>query len=104
MSSVTINRRVRDSLTSATTGTTYKYRVRKGHDVLRYSLQASTDGGALTATCKLEVSDPGAAVWVDVPSGSFTAETSGTFVPGKDCDIRWNVTAYTAGTLILTIT
>ena len=103
--SVTINRRV-DNSASPFTGTgqssTYKYRKRKGHDILRYSMSAS-DGGALVGTCKLEVSNPGAGDWIDVPDGSFTAETSGTFVPGNDCDIRWNCTAYTSGNIIVTI-
>ena len=106
--SVTANRRVQSTLTTtnATPATgisaTYKYRKRKGHDILRYSL-SKDDGGALTATVKLEVSNPDAGDWIDVPDGSFTAETSGTFVPGNDCDIRWNCTAFTTGPLIVTI-
>jgi len=109
MSSVTINRQVRSSLTTtnATPATgisaVYKYRKRKGHDILRYSVAASTDGGTLTGTVKLEVSYPGAGVWIDVPSGSFTAETSGTYVPAGDCDLRWNCTAFTTGPFIVTI-
>jgi hypothetical protein len=104
--SVSVNRRVRSSLstTNATPATgisgTYKYRKRKGHDILRYSAFAS---GTFTATVKLEVSEPDTGVWIDVPSGEFTAETSGTFVPGNDCDLRWNCTAYTAGPIVVTI-
>lgn len=89
--SVTINRRVQQALTTTESSTAYKYRKRKGHDILRYSL-SKDDGGALTATVKLEVSNPDAGDWIDVPDGSFTAETSGTFVPGSDCDIRWTCT------------
>ena len=106
--SVTINRRVQSTLTTtnATPATgissTYKYRKRKGHDILRYSL-SKDDGGALTATVKLEVSNPDAGDWIDVPDGAFTAETSGTFVPGNDCDLRWNCTAFTTGPLVVTI-
>lgn len=112
--SVTINRRVDTSslaaggltTSNATPATgissTYKYRKRKGHDILRYSLNNS-DGGSFTATVKLEVSNPGTGDWIDVPDGSFTAETSGTFVPGGDCDIRWNCTSYSSGTLVATI-
>lgn len=102
--SVTANRRVQSALTTtnATPATgisaTYKYRKRKGHDIVRYSLQAGTlpltsGGGTITGAYKLEVSNPDAGVWVDVPDGEFTnTETSGTFVPGNDCDIRWNCT------------
>ncbi len=102
--SVTANRRVQSALTTtnATPATgisaTYKYRKRKGHDIVRYSLQAGTlpltsGGGAITGAYKLEVSNPDAGVWVDVPDCTFTnTETSGTFVPGNDCDIRWNCT------------
>ena len=43
------------------------------------------------------------AISAHVPDGSFTAETSGTFVPGNDCDIRWNCTAFTTGPLVVTI-
>lgn len=102
---VTANRKVDNSASPFTTtgqSATYKYRKRKGHDILRYSLSAD-DGGAFTATVKLEVSEPDAGAWIDVPSGSFTAETSGTFVPGGDCDIRWNCTAYTSGNVVVTI-
>lgn len=103
--SVSVNRRVDNTaspFTGTGTGATYKYRKRKGHDIIRYSLNAD-DGGSFTATVKLEVSNPDAGDWVDVPSGSFTAETSGTFVPGNDCDLRWNCTAWTSGNIIGTI-
>lgn len=114
MSSVTINRRVDTSAlaggglttTNATPATgisaTYKYRPRKGHDILRYSL-STADGSAFTGTVKLEVASPDSSAWADVPDGSFTAETSGTFVPGGACDIRWNCTAFTSGPIIATI-
>lgn len=100
--SVTANRRVQHTFDATESSAAYKYRKRKGHDIIRYSA-ATADGSAFTATVKLEVSDPDAGAWVDVPSGSFTAETSGTFVPGNDCDIRWNCTAYTSGPVIVTI-
>ena len=96
--SVTINRRVQQALTTTESSTAYKYRKRKGHDIVRYSLQAgslplTSGGGTITGAYKLEVSNPGAGVWVDVPDGTFTnTETSGTFVPGSDCDIRWTCT------------
>ena len=96
--SVTANRRVQQDLTTTESSTAYKYRKRKGHDIVRYSLQAgslplTSGGGAITGVYKLEVSNPDADVWVDVPDGTFTnTETSGTFVPGSDCDIRWTCT------------
>ena len=93
-----INEQVRDSIGSVTTGSTYKYRKRGGHDILAYSLVGS-DGGSYSATFKLETSSPDTGLWIDVPSGSFTAETSGTFVPGGDCDIRWNCTVWVSGTI-----
>lgn len=94
--SVTINRRVRKAFTTTEQSDTYKYRKRKGHDIIRYSLFAA-DGGAITGVYVLEVSEPGTGIWITVPDGTFTnTETSGTFVPGGDCDLRWNCT--TAGT------
>lgn len=93
-----INEQVAQALTTtnATPATgisaTYKYRKRKGHDILRYSLYAA-DGGAITGVYVLEVSRPDAAIWITAPDGTFTnTETSGTFVPGGNCDIRWNCT------------
>ncbi len=91
-----INEQVTKAFTTTEQSATYKYRKRKGHDILRYSLYAA-DGGAITGVYVLEVSRPDAAIWVSVPDGTFTnGETSGTFVPGGNCDLRWNCT--TAGT------
>lgn len=87
-----INEQVNQTLTAVGSSTVYKYRKRKGHDIIRYSIKAA-GGGAFTTESKLEVSDPDAGDWVDVPDAAFTAETSGTFVPGGDCDIRWTITA-----------
>lgn len=96
MSSVTINRQVRKSFTTTEQSDTYKYRKRKGHDIIRYSLYAS-GGGAITGVYVLEASEPGANTWITVPDGTFTdTETSGTFVPAGNVDLRWNCT--TAGT------
>lgn len=91
-----INEQVTTAFTTTEQSATYKYRKRKGHDILRYSLYAA-DGGAITGVYTLEVSRPDAAIWITAPDGTFTnTETSGTFVPGGNCDIRWNCT--TAGT------
>lgn len=91
-----INEQVTMAFTTTEQSATYKYRKRKGHDILRYSLYAA-DGGAITGVYVLEVSRPDAAIWITVPDGTFTdTETSGTFVPGGNCDLRWNCT--TAGT------
>lgn len=91
-----INEQVTTAFTTTEQSATYKYRKRKGHDILRYSLYAA-DGGAITGVYALEVSRPDAAIWITAPDGTFTnTETSGTFVPGGNCDIRWNCT--TAGT------
>lgn len=96
-----INEQVLQLLTSsnATPATgisaTYKYRRRKGHDILTYSV-AEVDGGAFTSTVSLECATPGTNDWVTVANGTATnAETSGTFVPGGNLDLRWNCTAYT---------
>lgn len=86
-----------------TQSATYKYRRRKGHDIIPYSVTTSTGSATFTGTFKLEVSTPGSGVWIDVPNGSFTAESSGTFVPGGNCDLRWNCTAYTAGSQVVRI-
>lgn len=91
-----INEQVTKAFTTTEQSATYKYRKRKGHDILRYSLY-SADGGAITGVYVLEVSRPDAAIWITAPDGTFTdTETSGTFVPGGNCDLRWNCT--TAGT------
>jgi hypothetical protein len=94
-----INEQVLQPLVSATTSAIYKYRKRKGHDILTYSLYSD----AVNGTYKLETATPGGSIWIDVPSGSFTAETSGTFVPGQNMDIRWNCTAYTSGSTVVRI-
>lgn len=86
-----------------TQSATYKYRKRKGHDIIPYSVTTSDGASTFTGTYKLEVSVPDAGDWIDVPNGSFTAETSGTFVPGGNCDLRWNCTAYTAGSQVVRI-
>lgn len=103
-----INEQVLQTLASVTTSATYKYRKRKGHDILAYSVTTSdgTAGGApstFTGTYKLEQSVPDSGDWIDVPNGSFTAESSGTFVPGGSMDLRWNCTAYTAGSQVVRI-
>ena len=103
-----INEQVLQTLASVTTSATYKYRKRKGHDIIAYSVTTGdgTSGGApstFTGTFKLEVSVPDSGDWIDVPSGSFTSETSGTSVPGGNCDIRWNCTAYTDGSQVVRI-
>lgn len=98
-----INEPVLETLAAVAVSSTYKYRKRKGHDILAYSVTTSTGGGTFTGTYKLERAEPGSTSWIDVPSGSFTAETSGTFVPGGNCDLRWNCTAYTAGDQVVRI-
>lgn len=90
-----INEQVLQTLSSATTSNTYKYRKRKGHDILTYSV-AEVGGGAFTSTVVLECATPDTSDWVTVANGTVTnAEASGTFVPGGDLDIRWNCTSYT---------
>lgn len=95
-----INERVLQVLTTtnATPATgissTYKYRKRKGHDVLACSL-AEVGGGAFTATVVLEAATPDTSDWIAVTDGTLTAEGSFTFVPGGDMDLRWNCTVYT---------
>lgn len=86
-----------------TQSATYKYRKRKGHDIIAYSVSTSDGSSTFTGTFKLERAEPGSSAWIDVPNGSFTAETSGTFVPGGNCDLRWNCTAYTAGDQVVRI-
>lgn len=98
-----INEPVLQTLASVTTSATYKYRKRKGHDIIPYSVTTSDGASTFTGTYKLEVSVPDAGDWIDVPNGSFTAETSGTFVPGGNCDLRWNCTAYTTGSQVVRI-
>lgn len=89
------NEQVLETLSSATQSATYKYRKRKGHDILTFSV-AEVGGGAFTSTLVLESATPGTSDWVTVTDGTFTnTEGSGTFVPGGDLDIRWNCTAYT---------
>ena len=95
-----INEQVLQALTTVETSAVYKYRKRKGHDIVKYTLTAGTmagsGGGALTGVYSLETSVPGMDSWNTVTSGTFTnTETSGTFVPGGNIDIRWNCT--TAG-------
>jgi len=91
-----------DNSTPATgISATYKFRPRKGHDILTYSIHAGTTagggGGAITGVYVLEASVPDMAAWITIPDGTFTdTETSGTFVPGKAMDLRWNCT--TGGT------
>lgn len=97
------NEQVIQTLASVTTSATYKYRKRKGHDIIPYSVTTSDGTSTFTGTYKLEASIPGSGVWADVPNGSFTAETSGTFVPGGNMDIRWNCTAYTTGSQVVRI-
>lgn len=103
-----INEQVLETLASVAVSSTYKYRKRKGHDIIAYSVTTSdgSSGGApltFTGTFLLECSVPDSGDWITVPNGSFTAETSGTFVPGGDMDIRWNCTAYTAGAQVVRI-
>ena len=98
-----INEPVLQTLASVTTSATYKYRRRKGHDIIPYSVTTNTGSATFTGTFKLEVSVPDSGDWIDVPNGSFTAESSGTFVPGGNCDLRWNCTAYTAGDQVVRI-
>jgi hypothetical protein len=89
------NEQVLETLSSATQSATYKYRKRKGHDILTYSA-CEVGGGAFTSTIALECATPGTTDWVTVTDGTLTnTEGSGTFVPGGDLDIRWNCTAYT---------
>ena len=103
-----INEQVLQNITSATTSATYKYRKRKGHDIIAYSIVAgsltdglASGGGAITGTYVLESAVPGTSAWITVPDGTFTdTETSGTFVPGGDMDLRWNCTAYTTATVV----
>jgi hypothetical protein len=95
------NEQVLQTLASVTTSATYKYRKRKGHDIIAYSVTTSDGTSTFTGTYKLESSVPGSGVWADVPNGAFTAETSGTFVPGGNMDVRWNCTAYTTGSQIV---
>lgn len=98
-----INTQVLQALTTsnATPATgiseTYKFRPRKGHDILTYSIHAGTmaggGGGSISGTYVLEASVPDMAAWITVPDGTITdTETSGTFVPGKALDLRWNCT------------
>lgn len=75
---------------------TYKYRKRKNHDVLAYSIvdgalpSTGSGGSAVSGTYKLQAASPGSTDWIDVADGTFTdTAASGTFVPGGDMDIRW---------------
>lgn len=93
------NEQVIDTFTAVANGTVYEYRKTKDKDILAIQLCPQTDGGAFTATVVLQTSIPTLGSWIDVPSGSYTASTTGTFVPGGDMDIRWKCTAYTSGTI-----
>lgn len=93
------NEQVIDTFTTAVAGTVYEYRKAKGLDILAIQLCNQIDGVAFVGTVKLQTSIPNLGSWIDVPSGSYTANTSGTFVPGGDMDIRWNCTSYTSGTI-----
>lgn len=100
------NEQVLQALTTATQSATYKYRKRKGHDIVGYSLTAGTmagsGGGSITGTYVLEASPPDMNSWITVTDGTFTnTEASGTFVPGGDMDIRWNCTV--ADTVVVRI-
>lgn len=88
-----INEQVRYSFTTTESSSVYKYRKRRNHDIIRYSLYEPTAGGAITGVYVLEVSEPDANIWISAPDGTFTnTETSGTFVPAGNCDIRWTCT------------
>lgn len=90
------NEQVIQLLTTTESSVTYKYRKRKGHDILVYSLVAA-DGGAISGTYVLEATIPGGNAWATVADGTFTnTEAHGTFVPGGNIDIRWTCTV--AGT------
>lgn len=98
-----INKEVHSIINDVENSATYKYRkhqYRQKHDndVLGFQIYEDA-GGTITATLNLQVSYPDANVWTTVPDGTFTAATSGTFVPGKDLDIRWNCSVYSAGTI-----
>lgn len=93
-----INSEVRSILNAVENSATYEYRKRKDNDILGFQLWEDA-GGTITATVNLQVSYPGANVWTTVTDGTFTGATSGTFVPGKDMDIRWNCSAWAAGTI-----
>lgn len=94
MSSVTINREVNATLSSGSPlSATYKFRKRKGLDILGYSID-----GTWTGTVVLQSADPGTTDWVTVANGSFTANASGTFVPGNNKDLRFNFSTATSGT------
>lgn len=56
--------------------------------------------GTWVGTIKLQTSDPDQNVWVDEPTGSYTASIAQVFEPGGDCDIRWVFSSYTSGTAI----
>ena len=98
-----INEPVLQTLASVTTSATYKYRKRKGHDIIAYSVSTNTGSATFTGTFKLERAEPGSSAWIDVPNGSFTAESSGTFIPGGNCYLRWNCSSYTAGDQVVRI-
>lgn len=74
----------------------YRYRrASTPHSTVRVMLY-----GTFVGTFKLQTSDPDQGVWVDEPTGSYTAATAQVFEPGGDCDIRWVCSAYTSGTAI----
>jgi len=94
-----INEQVLQVLTTTGQSATYKYRKRKGHDILAYSLvqgtlpSTGTGGGAIVGTYLLEAASPDSGDWITVADGTFVdSEASGTFVPGRDMDVRWNCT------------
>lgn len=90
-----INEQVIFEVTGTGVSPTYKYRKRKGHDILAFSV-AKSDGSAFTSTLVLETATPDGSNWVTLTDGTFTnAEGSGTIVPGGNADYRWNCTAYT---------
>lgn len=93
-----INKEVHSIINAVENSATYKYRKRKDNEVLGFQIYEDA-GGTITATLNLQVSYPDANVWTTVTDGTFTAATSGTFVPGKDLDIRWNCSAWTTGTI-----
>lgn len=98
---------VSDTLTSATSGTTYPFRKEGRHR--EALLQVHTYTADLSGTYHLEVAQPGSTNFTQLcnTDGSVIEWTDQgvvfTFNPAGSCDVRITVSAYTSGTLVATI-
>lgn len=97
-SSVTDNVSVVGLITAAA-GTVGTYKHRKEDGMPETNQVHIHLSGTWTATVKLQSSIPDRNSWADVPSGSFTANTSEAITLGGSVDLRWYCSSYTSGTI-----